>query len=135
MDKTNEINSMDEENENVNDFHVILSLDEKVKCLEEILNKVKKILYVYDKSLEPDSMYNYKVYINGIMLYVSSSNTLFEGELVSVIVNLNAIATNDFNKSQLKRLVFETRNTLEFMLDSYKDEQFKTNEALKESKD
>lgn len=135
MDKTNEINSMNEENENVNDFHVILSLDEKVKCLEEILNKVKKILYVYDKSLEPDSMYNYKVYINGIMLYVSSSNTLFEGELVSVIVNLNAIATNDFNKSQLKRLVFETRNTLEFMLDSYKDEQFKTNEALKESKD
>lgn len=135
MDKTNEINSMNEENENVNDFHVILSLDEKVKCLEEILNKVKKILYVYDKSLEPDSMYNYKVYINSIMLYVSSSNTLFEGELVSVIVNLNAIATNDFNKSQLKRLVFETRNTLEFMLDSYKDEQFKTNEALKESKD
>lgn len=135
MDKTNGINSMNEENENVNDFHVILSLDEKVKCLEEILNKVKKILYVYDKSLEPDSMYNYKVYINGIMLYVSSSNTLFEGELVSVIVNLNAIATNDFNKSQLKRLVFETRNTLEFMLDSYKDEQFKTNEALKESKD
>lgn len=135
MDKTNEINSMNEENENVNDFHVILSLDEKVKCLEEILNKVKKILYVYDKSLEPDSMYNYKVYINGIMLYVSSSNTLFEGELVSVIVNLNAITTNDFNKSQLKRLVFETRNTLEFMLDSYKDEQFKTNEALKESKD
>lgn len=135
MDKTNEINSMNEENENINDFHVILSLDEKIKCLEEILNKVKKILYVYDKSLEPDSMYNYKVYINGIMLYVSSSNTLFEGELVSVIVNLNAIATNDFNKSQLKRLVFETRNTLEFMLDSYKDEQFKTNEALKKSKD
>ena len=64
-----------------------------------------------------------------------SSNTLFEGELISVIVNLNAITTNDFNKSQLKRLVFETRNTLEFMLDSYKDEQFKTNEALKESKD
>lgn len=118
MEKIEDFNVSEHED----DFHVILSLDEKIKCLEEILNRVKKILYVYDKSLEPDSTYNYKIYINGIMIYVSSSNYLFKGELVSIVVNLNAIATNNFSKAQLKRIVFETRNLLEFMLDGYKEQ-------------
>lgn len=80
-------------------FHVVLSLDEKIKCIEEILSRVKKILYVYDKSKEEGSSYNYKVYIGGILIYVSSSNILFRGDLVSVIINLNAILINDFSKS------------------------------------
>ena len=29
-------------------FHVTLSTEEKIKCLEEILTKIKKILYVYE---------------------------------------------------------------------------------------
>ena len=73
------------------EFKLFLSLDEKLVCLHEIVDKLKKILYVYDKSLEPDSGYEYKVYCGGIAIYVSSSNYLFDGELVSLIVNLNAI--------------------------------------------
>ncbi len=103
-------------------FHVVLSLDEKIKCIEEILSKVKKILYVYDKSQEENSAYNYKVYIGGILIYVSSSNVLFRGDLVSVVINLNAILINDFGKAQLKRIVFETKNMLEFMLKKYGEE-------------
>lgn len=106
-----------------NDFHVTLSLDEKIKCLEEILHKVKKILHVYDKSLEKDSEYNYKVFCGGILIYVSSSNMLFDGELVNVIVNLNAIINNNFDKPQLKRVVFESKNQLEYLLSLYKDKK------------
>lgn len=73
------------------EFKLFLSLDEKLVCLHEIVDKLKKILYVYDKSLDPDSGYKYKVYCGGIAIYVSSSNYLFDGELVSLIVNLNAI--------------------------------------------
>ena len=63
--------------ENLSDrFHVTLSLDEKIRCLEEIISKLKKVLYVYDKSFEKNSNYNYKVYCGGIMIYVSSSNVL-----------------------------------------------------------
>ena len=72
-------------------FQINLSLEEKVVCLKEILDKFKKILYVYDKSQDPKSGYKYKVYCGGIAIYVSSSNTLFNGELVNLIVNLNAI--------------------------------------------
>lgn len=91
-------------------FRVNLSLDEKIKCLEEILGKLKKILYVYDKSQEDESGYNYKVFCGGILIYVSSSNLLFDGELVNIVVNINAILTNDFDKAQIKRIVFESVN-------------------------
>lgn len=101
-------------------FRVNLSLDEKIKCLEEILGKLKKILYVYDKAQQPNSDYNYKVFCGGILIYVSSSNLLFNGELVSIVVNINAILTNNFDKVQLKRIVFESINQVEYMLSGYK---------------
>ena len=101
-------------------YQVGLSLEEKVKCLEEILNKLKKILYVYDKSLEPNSKYNYKVYCGGVLIYVSSSNLLFNGELVNIVININAILTNEFSKAQIKRIVFESKNFTEFLLSKYK---------------
>lgn len=101
-------------------FRVNLSLDERIKCLEEILGKLKKILYVYDKSQEPNSDYNYKIFCGGILIYVSSSNLLFNGELVSIVVNINAILTNNFDKPQLKRIVFESINQVEYMLSGYK---------------
>ena len=103
-----------------NSYQVVLSLEEKVKCLEEILNKIKKILYVYDKTLEPDSKYDYKVYCGGVLIYVSSSNLLFNGELVNIVININAILTNEFSKTQIKRIVFETKNFTEFLLSKYK---------------
>lgn len=105
------------------EFKVILSIDEKIKCLEEIIAKVKKILYVYDKSQEPETQYNYKVYCGGILIYVSSSNMMFEGDLVNTVVNLNAIINNDFDKAQIKRVVFETKNQLEHLLSEYKKNQ------------
>ena len=112
-------------------YQVNLSLEEKVKCLEEILNKLKKVLYVYDKSLEPNSEYNYKVYCGGVLIYVSSSNLLFNGELVNIVININAILTNEFSKTQIKRIVFETKNFTEFLLSKYKkelDKLYKTEE-------
>lgn len=110
-------------NENTHDFKIVLSIDEKIACLQEILLRVKKILYVYDKSQEPESKYDYKIYLGGIMIYISSSNNLFNGELVNILVNLNAIAENDFTKAQIKRIVFESRNQLESMIEKYQMEK------------
>ena len=106
-------------------FHINLSLDEKIKCLEEIIGKLKKILYVYDKTQEPESNYNYKIFCGGILIYVSSSNLLFNGELVNIVVNINAILTNDFDKPQLKRIVFETINQVNYLLKGYKSTKIK----------
>ena len=117
--------SRDEVVENEEDFStplVIFTLEEKIQCLKEIETKLKKILFVYDESQKPDSNYNYKVYTGGVLIYISSSNMLFGGELVSVIVNLNAIVTNNFSKAQIKRIVFESRNLIQYLLKNYQKE-------------
>lgn len=105
-----------------NKYKIILSYDEKIKCLEEIISKLKKIIYVYEKSLDPNNNYNYKVFCGGIAIYVSSANILFNGELVNIIININAILTNDFSKTQLKKIVFETINFTEYLYNNYLNE-------------
>lgn len=94
-----------------------LSQEEKIKCLEEILKKIKKILFVYEKSLDKESGYNYKIYITGILFYIKSSDDLFGGGLVTIMINLNSILINDLNKTQIKRIVLETKNFVEYLLD------------------
>ena len=106
-----------------NNFKIVLSLDEKIKCLEELVVRLKKILYVYDRSLEPDSKYNYRIYCGGVAMYISSSNYLFNGELVSVVVNMTSILNNKLEKAQIKKLVFDSVNYVEFLLSSYKDKK------------
>ena len=105
----------DGSNDAAKPFKVTLTNDERKKCLKEIINRLKKILYVYDKGIE-DSNYNYKLYCGGILIYVSSSNILFGGELISILVNVNAIIINDFDKTQIKKLVFESINQVEYIL-------------------
>lgn len=109
-------------NETYNEtFKVTLSSNEKIVCLEEIISRLKKILYVYDKSQEPNSNYNYKVFCGGVALYVSSSNTLFDGELVNIVININSILTNQLDKGQIKKLVFESINFANYLLKKYQD--------------
>lgn len=102
-----------------NKFLITLTNTEKVVCLQEIIKKLKKILYVYDKSLEPNSNYNYKVYCGGVLIYISSSNLLFDGELINIVVNINAILTNNFSKTQIKKIVFESINYAQYLLSNY----------------
>ena len=114
------IKQMEEMEKIENNFKIVLSIDEKIKCLEELVVRLKKILYVYDRSLEPDSKYNYRIYCGGVAMYISSSNYLFNGELVSVVVNMTSILNNKLEKTQIKKLVFDSVNYLEFLLSSYK---------------
>lgn len=104
-------------------FKVTLSSNEKIVCLEEIISRLKKILYVYDKSQEPNSNYNYKVFCGGVVMYVSSSNVLFDGELVNIVVNINSILTNKLDKGQIKKLVFESINFANYLLKKYKEQE------------
>ena len=117
------IKRMEEMEKIENNFKIVLSIDEKIKCLEELVVRLKKILYVYDRSLEPDSKYNYRIYCGGVAMYISSSNYLFNGELVSVVVNMTSILNNKLEKTQIKKLVFDSVNYVEFLLSSYKDKK------------
>lgn len=100
-------------------FCVQFTTQEKLVCLKEILLRLKKVMHVYEKSLDEYSNYNYKVFCGGILLYVSSSNMMFNGELVNIIVNMNSIISNNFEKSQIKRIVFESKNQIEYLICQY----------------
>jgi hypothetical protein len=102
--------------------NLILSSTEKLTCLKEIRKKNKRILYVYEQSLEPSSGYDYKVYIGALILYVSTSDTLFEGQLTNILINLKTIYDNELNKQQIRSLVHENTNKLNKMLKDLGDE-------------
>ena len=101
---------------------IVLSNNEKILCLEDIRKRIVKSLYVYDQNQIPNSNYDYKIYIHGLLLYVASSNRLFQGELVSLIVNLNSILTNDFEKKQFKRIILECKNFIDYRITELQNE-------------
>lgn len=106
-----------------NNFVITLSYEEKLRCLEEIISKLKKVVHVYEKTQEPNSNYNYRVFCGGIAIYVSSANILFNGELVNILINLNAILTNSFDKEQIKKLVFESINFANYLYSKYQEKE------------
>lgn len=97
-------------------FKIIFTPEEKIRCLNEIIKKNRKVLFVYEKSLEPESNYNYKVYVHGLVLFMSASNELFNGDLVSLIVNLCSILQNDLEKKDIRKLVLENVNYATYLL-------------------
>lgn len=113
-------NQVFQEVQEVQTVQIVLSPEEKVRCLEEIISRLKKIIYVYEKSMEPNSTYNYRVYCGGVAMYVSSSNFLFNGELVNIVVNLTSILQNQLDKAGIKKLVFDSVNFAEYTLKKYK---------------
>lgn len=106
------------------EFKIILSQEEKVECINEIIKKLKKIIYVYEKSQEENTSYNYKIFIKGLIFYISSANYLFNGKLINIIINLNSIILNDFDKKQLKSVVFEAINNAQYLLEKEKGENY-----------
>ena len=100
----------------MNEMELVLSTQEKKKCLQEIIKKNKKILYIYEQSLIPETGYDYKVYVKGLIRYVASSNELFKGDLINILINLYSIAQNDLEKSEVKRIVHENTNMANYLL-------------------
>lgn len=98
------------------EFKVTLNNIEILKALKEISKKILRILYVYEKS-EENPEYNYKPYVYAVILYISSFNELVEYELTDILVNLNSLLINDFDKRQIKKIVFECKNIVDKVLE------------------
>lgn len=97
-------------------FKVVLTDLERQVCLEEIQKRIVRIIYVYEKS-QVDENFNYKRYVKNLLIFITSADKILEGELVTVKVNLNSILMNNFNKQQLKTVVFECKNHIDYLLE------------------
>ena len=78
-----------------NQLKINFSDKEKIFCLKDINKKIIRCLYVFEQQEKGIENYNYKNYLESIILYIHSSNELFDGILMNVIVNLNILIEND----------------------------------------
>ena len=97
-------------------LNIILSEKEKKFCLQDINKKILRCLYVFEQEQKGMENYNCKDYLESVILYVHSSNQLFDGILMNIIVNLNTLKENDFNKEKFKKIIFECKNYIDFLI-------------------
>lgn len=97
------------------EFRVVLSGEGRITCLKSIEKRLIKSLYVYEQS-EIDCNYDYKAYVNSVLWFVCSANELLNGEVTSVVVHLNSIMKNDFDKKQFKKIILECKNLVDYLL-------------------
>lgn len=105
-------NEMEQSNE---DCKVVFVGEAREKCLKDIRKRIVKALYVFEES-EQNETFNYRIYVHSLMLYLLSSNELLDFELTSVIVLLNSILQNDFEKPQFKKTILEAKNIIDYLL-------------------
>lgn len=107
-----------ENNIEQNDFelNVELTQEEKEFVLKDIRKRIIRALYVYEQMMLNKEGYNFKVYINSLVLFVLSSNYLFHGKLISIAVNLNILLQNKLEKKKIKSILFECVNNIDFLL-------------------
>lgn len=109
-------NKFDENNITNEECKIILSGDSRTTCLRSIRKRLVKSLYVYEESIENED-YDYKSYVNSVLWYVCSANELLNGEITSIVVNLNSIIKNDFDKKQFKKIILECKNFADYLLE------------------
>lgn len=99
-----------------NQLKLNLSEEEKIFCLKDINKKIIRCLYVYEQEEKGIKNYDYKTYLESVMLYIHSSNQLFDGILMNIVVNLNILKENNFNKEKFKKIIFECKNYIDFLI-------------------
>jgi hypothetical protein len=98
------------------ELNVELTHDEREFVLKDIRKRIIRCLYVYEQMMLNKEGYNYKVYLNSLILFVLSSNYLFHGKLINIAVNLNILLQNELEKKQIKSILFECVNNIDFLL-------------------
>lgn len=96
------------------DVKLVFTKEEKINCLKEIDKRLQKILYVYEKSLEDDN-YDFRAYVYSVIIFLTSSDKLFDYGLVDIIVNINSILYTDMNKKQIRKIVLDSKHTIQQM--------------------
>ena len=98
---------------------VKISTKEKTVYLTRLIGKILKILHLVE-----EKQHDYKIYLGGLMLEIHSANDLFENQLIDILIKLNSIYINDFEYKQIRKIILECKNNINFLLELLqKDEE------------
>ena len=91
---------------------VNISKEEKITYLTRLIGKVLKILHLVE-----EKQHDYKIYLGGLMIDIHSANDLFDNQLIDILIKLNSIYINDFEYKQLRKIILECKNNINFLLE------------------
>lgn len=97
---------------NNNEFSITISDKEKIIYLENLKGKIFKLLPLY----EQDNNIVPIVYLNGLLMNISSSNQMFDGLLIDLLVKLNEIRIIKLNHAQLRKIILESLDMVDILV-------------------
>lgn len=102
------MNIINEYDREINRIKLIYTNEEKIIYLKNLIGKIYKILPIFENKNDNDLILI--IYLNGLLLNISSANQMFNGILIDILVSLNEIIINDMDHKNLKKVVFECIN-------------------------
>lgn len=91
---------------------VKISKEEKITYLTRLIGKVLKVLHLVE-----EKQHDYKIYLGGLMIDIHSANDLFDNQLIDILIKLNSIYINEFEYKQLRKIILECKNNINFLLE------------------
>jgi len=95
-----------------NMFKITLTKQEKIKCIEQLIGRVFKILPMTEEINDSISKTNLQLHIEKLIIDMHSANSLFDGILIDIVVKINSIYENDFKHSQIRSIVLDSASKL-----------------------
>lgn len=92
---------------------VKISKEEKITYLIRLIGKTLKILHLVE-----EKQHDYKIYLGGLMIDIHSANDLFDNQLIDILIKLNSIYINEFEYKQIRKIILECKNNINFLLDA-----------------
>lgn len=88
------------------DFYIKITKDSKLIYLSNLINKIFKILPLYEKN---DSLIP-QIYLNGLLININSANQMFDNILIDIMIKLNELNISNLTHKEIRKIILECVN-------------------------
>lgn len=97
------------------------SEEEERSCLIDMRSSILKLLYLIEDEQKPDSESDASLFLFGLLVDISSANTMSNYKLTKVLVKIHALADNNLQyktmtHAQIKRQIMESKGILDHLI-------------------
>lgn len=101
---------------------VILSKEEKIEYLNQIIGKIHKALHLIEE--EKETGFSPSPFISGLMFELNAADLLYNNKFVAIIVKLEGIRKGykEMEFAEVKKQIFEIRRIINRMIKEISEE-------------
>lgn len=100
----------------MNQFTLTITNKEKIIYLENLKGKIFKLLPLSEENNNIVPI----IYLSGLLMNINSSNQMFNGILIDLLIQLNEITFVNSNHKQIRKIVLESLNMVSQLIDNIK---------------